>query len=41
MVTVAMAQMLFLGFKVPPAREERLSDAVVKLKAFSSYGNVM
>jgi hypothetical protein len=41
MITVAMGQALFSGFKIPPARQKRLSDAVAKLKAFSSHGNVL
>ena len=41
MITVAMGQALFSGFKVSPVGQKRLSDAVAELKAFSSYSNVL
>jgi hypothetical protein len=41
MITVAMGQAIFSSFNVPPSGQKRLSDAASKLKAFSSYGNVL
>jgi hypothetical protein len=41
MITVAMGQAIFSGFKIPPDGQRRLADAIAKLKAFSSYGNVL
>ena len=41
MVTVAVGQAIFSRFKVPPEGQKRLSDAISKLHAFSSYGQVL
>jgi hypothetical protein len=41
MITVAIGQAIFSGFAVPPDGQQRLADAIAKLKVFSSYGNVL
>ncbi|KAE8444043.1 hypothetical protein EG329_000911 [Mollisiaceae sp. DMI_Dod_QoI] len=41
MITVAVGQAIFSRFNVPPDGKRRLAEAVAKLKAFSSYGNVL
>ncbi|PMD18087.1 hypothetical protein NA56DRAFT_648244 [Hyaloscypha hepaticicola] len=41
MITVAMGQALFSGFRLRPDGEKRFSDAISKLKACSSYGSVL
>lgn len=41
MITVAVGQAIFSPFKVPPEGQKRLSDAISKLHAFSSYGQVL
>lgn len=41
MITVAVGQAIFSTFVVPSAGQKRVTDAVAKLKVFSSYGNVL
>lgn len=41
MVTVAVGQAIFSAYNIPPEGQKRLSDAVSKLQAFSSYGKVL
>lgn len=41
MVTVAVGQAIFSRFKVPAEGQKRLSDAISRLHAFSSYGQVL
>jgi len=41
MITVAMGQAIFSSFNIPPSGQKRLSDAISKLKSFSSYGQVL
>jgi arabinogalactan endo-1,4-beta-galactosidase len=40
-LTVAMGQAIFSGFNLDPEGQKRFSDTISRLKAFSSYGNVM
>ncbi|KFY02187.1 hypothetical protein O988_02339 [Pseudogymnoascus sp. VKM F-3808] len=40
-LTVAMGQGIFSCFHLDPDGEKRFSDAIARLKAFSSYGNAM
>ncbi|KAH8745734.1 hypothetical protein BGZ57DRAFT_918328 [Hyaloscypha finlandica] len=41
MITVAMGQAIFSHFKLRPDGQQRFSDAIAKLKAFSSYGKAL
>jgi hypothetical protein len=41
MITVAMGQAIFTNFKLRPDGQQRFSDAIAKLKAFSSYGQIL
>lgn len=40
-ITAAMGQAIFSGFNLDPEGQKRFSDALSRLKAFSSYGKVM
>ncbi|OBT48782.1 hypothetical protein VE00_00700 [Pseudogymnoascus sp. WSF 3629] len=40
-ITAAMGQAIFAGFNLDPDGQIRFSDTISRLKAFSSYGNVM
>ncbi|OBT66768.1 hypothetical protein VE03_04028 [Pseudogymnoascus sp. 23342-1-I1] len=40
-ITAAMGQAIFAGFNLDPDGQKRFSDAVSRLKAFSSYGDIM
>ncbi|KFY82595.1 hypothetical protein V498_08536 [Pseudogymnoascus sp. VKM F-4517 (FW-2822)] len=40
-ITVAMGQAIFSGFNLDPEGQKRFSDALSRLKAFSSYGSVL
>lgn len=40
-ITVAIGQAIFSGFNVPADGQQRLADAVAKLKGFASYGNIL
>lgn len=41
LITVAVGQAMFTGFNLDPDGQKRFSDALSRLKAFSSYGSVM
>ena len=41
LITVAVAQAIFSGFNVPPDGQQRLANAIAKLKAFASYGDIL
>ena len=41
MITCAMGQALCSQFNVPPEGQQRVTDAISKLKAYSSYGQVL
>ena len=41
MITCAMGQAVGSQFNVPPEGEKRVTDAISKLKAYSSYGKVL
>jgi len=40
-LTVAVVQSLCAKFRLPLDAQQRLNDALSKLKAFSSYGNII
>lgn len=40
-ITAAMGQAIFTGFNLDPDGQKRFSDVVSRLKAFSSYGEIM
>ncbi|KFY22645.1 hypothetical protein V493_06450 [Pseudogymnoascus sp. VKM F-4281 (FW-2241)] len=40
-ITAAMGQAIFSGFNLDPDGQKRFSDAISRLKAFSSYGDIM
>ncbi|KFX93252.1 hypothetical protein V490_04931 [Pseudogymnoascus sp. VKM F-3557] len=40
-ITAAMGQAIFCGFNLDPEGQKRFSDALSRLKAFSSYGDIM
>ena len=41
LITVAVGQAMFTGFNLDPDGQKRFSDALSRLKAFSSYGSVL
>ncbi|RFU30944.1 hypothetical protein B7463_g5391, partial [Scytalidium lignicola] len=41
MITIAMGQVIFSNFKLRPDGQQRFSDEIVSLKAFSSYGKAL
>lgn len=41
MITCAMGQAMCSQFNVPPEGQKRITDAISKLKAYSSYGQVL
>jgi hypothetical protein len=41
MATVAIGQTIFSRFRLRPDGKKRFLDSIAKLKAFSSYGNVL
>ena len=41
MITCAMSQAMYAHFNVPPEGQKRVTDAISKLKAYSSYGQVL
>ena len=41
MITCAMGQAMCSKFNVPPGGQKRVTDAISKLKAYSSYGQVL
>jgi hypothetical protein len=41
MVTIAMGQALFARFNIKPDAQRRFSEAISKLKAVSSYGDIL
>lgn len=41
MITVAIGQAIFSGFNVPADGQQRLADAIAKLKGFPSYGDIL
>ncbi|KFY33840.1 hypothetical protein V494_07273 [Pseudogymnoascus sp. VKM F-4513 (FW-928)] len=40
-ITAAMGQAIFTGFNLDPDGQKRFSDTISRLKAFSSYGEIM
>lgn len=40
-ITAAMGQAIFAGFNLDPDGQKRFSDTISRLKAFSSYGDIM